>query len=906
MAKKENVKQIFFDIAKDKRVHIGLTAIIFLLILFTSTSLRLSNLPLLVDPTTGEYNLADPDAYYMYRVAQTYLARDGDLSGIDTMRGPGLNLTYNHEILSPILVYTYKILKPFNSDLTLNIVDTYYPAIAFSVSLIIFFFLVFYISRSKIASLLACALLAYFPSYLGRTTAGISSHESLGMVFLFLTLLTFIFSLDKLQSSWKRVTIGGILVGITLTLSYVSWGGGSNFALMTFPVASLLYYLFKINDNNLQDKKRFLSFTALWVFVAVIITPLFDYAITALFNRLFSSYGLLIPFSIGFMAVDTLLESFVKKLKFINSKYRILYSLIATILLGLIAIALIGQNPFSLIYSIYYQLLYPFGTSRVGLTVAYYAQPYMADLIAQYTPMIFWMAFGGMIFIGLDISKKIKSFKHKFYFIATWIIALSGMIFSRMSSTSLFNGTNAVSQLVYFGCLAIFGIYFLWIYFNNRFEIEPRNIFLFAWMIVMILSMRSAVRVIFVILVFIIVAVVLFILKTYEYAKSSKDQTLKYILYTVSIISIILVLLLLFGNPLTKQVGIYKIAGYSAASMGPITGQQWQYSMEWVRNSTANDSIFAHWWDYGYLVQTLGGRTTILDGGNANAYWDHLFARYVLTPPYPETALSYLKAHEISYLLIDPTDLGKYGAYSKIAGDDNLDRFSAPPVLVSDPKQARETANGTTRIYAGTTFVDQDISYNNTFIPGPTYDKIGNPSYKSYFVGIILETTQSSESNIQLKQPTAVFVYNNDQIMLPMRYVYYGGQIVDFGSGINSTMTLFPQVVQTSTGQIQIDSLGAGIYLSERVSNGLYAQLYLMGDPNNLYPTISVAHTQDDPVVKQLKSQGANVGEFVYFQGLRSPLKIWKIDYDANVIARQEFKATDGDFAQFDNLTFTA
>ncbi len=907
MVKKENIKQIFFDVAKNKKVQIGLTVIIFLIILFTSTSLRLSNLPLLVDRTTGEYNLADPDAYYMYRVAQTYLERDGDLSGIDPMRGPGLNLTYNKEILSPVLVYSYKFLKVFNSDLTLNVVDVYYPAIAFSFSLIIFFFLVFYISRSKSASLLASALLAYFPSYLGRTTAGISSHESLGMVFMFLTLWAFVFSLDKLQNSWKRVGIGGVLVGITLALSFVSWGGGSNFALMTFPIASLLYYLFKITDNNLEDKKRFIAFTALWVLVAVLITPLFGYNLDAFAGRLASSYGILIPFTILFMIVDFLLESFSAKINFARSKYRIGYSLLGTIIIGLAGLAMVGKNPFSLIYSIYYQLLYPFGTSRVGLTVAYYAQPYMADLIAQYTPLIFWMAFAGMIFIGLDISKKIKSLKHKWYFIFAWAIAISGMIFSRMSATSIFNGTNAISQIVYLTCLGIFAIYLLWTYFNAHFEMDSRNVFLFAWMIVMILSMRSAVRVISVILVFILVSAILFILKAYEYGRSAKDQTLKYILYTISLVSLILMIIFLFGNPITKTAGVYKIAGYSAANMGPITDEQWQYAMEWVRNNTDESSIFIHWWDYGYLVQTLGGRATILDGGNANAYWDHLFARYVLTTPFPATALSYLKAHKVSYLLIDPTDLGKYGAYSKIGGDNNWDRFSAPSAIVSDPKQTKETANGTVRIYGGTTFVDEDISYGKTFLPGPTYDKIGNPSYKSYFLGIISETNQVKNSSmVQINQPNAVFVYNNNQISLPVRYVYYEGRVTDFGTGINSTFVIFPQVTQTTNGQIQIDSLGAGIYLSERVSKGLYAQLYLMGDPNRLYSTITLAHTEDDPVVKQLKKQGADLGEFVYFQGLRSPLKIWKVEYPSNTLAREEFRAVDGEYAEFDNLIFTA
>ena len=50
---------------------------------------------------------------------------------------------------------------------------------------------------------------------------------------------------------------------------------------------------------------------------------------------------------------------------------------------------------------------------------------------------------------------------------------------------------------------------------------------------------------------------------------------------------------------------------------------QWQQAMGWVRDNTPVTAVFAHWWDYGYWVQTIGERATILDGGNAIGYWDY-------------------------------------------------------------------------------------------------------------------------------------------------------------------------------------------------------------------------------------------------------------------------------------------
>jgi len=38
--------------------------------------------------------------------------------------------------------------------------------------------------------------------------------------------------------------------------------------------------------------------------------------------------------------------------------------------------------------------------------------------------------------------------------------------------------------------------------------------------------------------------------------------------------------------------------------------------MSWVSQNTSYNAVFIHWWDYGYWVQTVGNRTTVLDGGN--------------------------------------------------------------------------------------------------------------------------------------------------------------------------------------------------------------------------------------------------------------------------------------------------
>jgi hypothetical protein len=328
--------------------------------------------------------------------------------------------------------------------------------------------------------------------------------------------------------------------------------------------------------------------------------------------------------------------------------------------------------------------------------------------------------------------------------------------------------------------------------------------------------------------------------------------------------------------------------------------------MNWVRTNTPIKSVFVHWWDYGYWVQTIGERPTVTDGGHFIGYWDHLVGRYLLTEPKPEIAMSFMKTHNVSYLLIDSTDLGKYPAYSRIGGDKNFDRSSYMTPIVSDKSQIQETQTTLIRIYQGGTGIDEDIIYENNgtkiFLPGPTYNDIGDPSYKSYLAGVFLEVSKN-ETNVYSKQPEGVFVYNGQQVKIPIRYVYYDGVLVDFKKGINGTFYVLPRLYQTQQGSMQIDKMGSGIYLSPKVSQSLFAQMYLMDDYSNNYPNLKLAYSQDDLVVENLKQAGLD-GEFVDYNGFRGPIKIWKVENNDSILTHEEFLKTSGDYAGFDNLTF--
>jgi hypothetical protein len=331
--------------------------------------------------------------------------------------------------------------------------------------------------------------------------------------------------------------------------------------------------------------------------------------------------------------------------------------------------------------------------------------------------------------------------------------------------------------------------------------------------------------------------------------------------------------------------------------------------MAWVRNNTASGSIFLHWWDYGYILQTIGGRPTVLDGGNYNSYWDHLMGRYVLTTPNPNTALAFMKAQNVSYFLIDFTDFGKYSAYSSIGSDaSGLDRYAAPTLVAPVLSQPDQSSNGTTtRVYEGTTFVDQDILYNGAFLPGPSSQNGGvTINYNSYFVGATMSYINQNGS-ILLQQPTAFFEYNGQQYSIPIRYAYFNNNTRDYGTGINATFMIIPSVSLSSAGQVQIDPIGAGIYLSPKVQQSLYARLYLMNDYYNQYPTLTVGVIEPNDLISQIDAHGGNIGNFADYQGqLLAPLEIWNVNYPSNILNLPQFRQPTGPYAGLDNLTLTS
>lgn len=866
----------------NKKIQWVLTIILFLIILSVSVNIRLSNVEILKDSTTGEYLSNDLDSMYFYRMAQTQLEQ-GSLPKVDILRTPGYNTGWVAELIDDTLIWNYKILRFFNSDITFNYASTISAPIFFGIGLTLFFILSLLLFKSKVVSLVTCAFLAFAPGFLFRSIAGFYDHDHIGVFSLFILMIFVFLSMKHFEKSYKNTIIWGVLVGFFTSLVLVSWGGAITFVLVSFPIICLLYYLF----NN-KDKKKFIAFYLLWMVSSIIFTPLLGADANLMLNRFTDSQGILVLFVLLYSILDFLIIQIYNKSNFLNKKYHQAYVFGTTIVLGILGLWVMGESPISMIRKAWATLIYPFYgefTGRLSATVAENSQPYLLELIAQNGKIMFWLFMLGLLFVAINFAKNAKKVRSKIVTSSSIMFLFFAILFSRYSSSSLFNGENFISQALYLLGAVVFVIGIALTYSREKVKIEIEEIILFAIALTVVMNARAAVRSFFLITPFIVLIAGYGLLQLWERYRKSKEETLKIVLAVSAILLAIISIYYIYSS--------YQTSSIQAQYVGPSANIQWQNAMAWVRNNTSPKDIFIHWWDYGYFLQTLGERPTVTDGGHSGGDSTiHYIGRYILTTPKPETAYSFMKTWNVSYLLIDPTETGKYGAFSKIGSNNSWDRVSAGIFAgVSDDSQTMETSKGITKVYSLGGCVDGDIAYTENgsriFLPGITVTPQQKMVCNSYIAGVIVEFGVNEENKTFIKQPLGVFFYNNNQYRVPLKNVFFGGQMISFENGIDSVVYIIPEIDEQKG---IIDQTGAMIYLSPRTFNSLMGRLYILNDYYNEYEGIVLAHKEDSPAVDYFKQfSNGELNEFIYYNGLQAPLKIWEINYPQETPVHEEF-----------------
>jgi len=849
--------------------------LIFAAILFTSVLARTQNIPQLKDVTTGNYTLGpDLDPFLYLRNAQEIA--DGKLQNPDMMRQAPLGFeNYAKTNLMPwTIVWIYKIFHLSSVEFAAIIT----PVILFALTLIIFFLFVRKVfarisggKNASIIALIASAFYAFAPEMLHRTTAGIPEIESLGMLWFWCAFYFFVsaWQSDKIRNQ----TIFGAVAGIFTGLMVWSWGG-FRYIFMTFALAAFLIFLLG------KEKRKNIAIYSAWIIPSLAFCLAKGMSPGWMISSISDTGLAMMVFAV--LLVDFAI--FNTKLKKLKEKIKLPESIISVIVLLLLSIlVLLAVNPgfvSSTFSKITEGLLHPFGEGRIGLTVAENRAPYFVEVFNSFG-MLFWIFFFGITLIFYEATKHFNAKNKTLLNLFFWIF-LTTFIFSRISPQSMLNGENLISKIFYFGGLAAFCIIAFCMFIKAHRKNDERTLndfksIKFEYLLLMalsfwgIISMRGAIRLFFIISPILIIVSSYLPVRIAEYALKSKEILHKILIWCIVLLLAVSLVITFISNE-KSTVNEAKWTVPSAYY------QQWQKSMAWVRESTPENSIFVHWWDYGYWIQTWGKRPTVTDGGHANSFWDHTTARYLMTAQNEKTALQMCKAYNVSYFLIDSSDIGKYPAYSSIGSDaTGKDRLSWIGTFILDDKKTEDLRNETRYAYTGGTMLDQDIVWEGQIFPE------GEAGIGEFIMSVNVETQAINGID-------AIFVYNNKPFSIPIKNVYVNGKLTDVSKGkksLNSTLYLFPRIDEKGA----ISGIGAGLYLSEKAMNAEWVRLYLLGETKNF----ELVHTEPALFVQQLKDvYNISVGDFIYANDFYGPIKIWKVNYPEDTEYREEYLQTTG------------
>ncbi len=869
--------------------------------------------PGLWDVTTNSWTLGpDLDPWLFERLAEYYVD-NGKLPEVDYMRNVPIGFPSEvRTVVLPMLIdWTYHLTTIFKKDVTVVFAAALFPVIAFVLTILSFFFFVreVFITKSKdnypkanFIAIVATYFMIMIPVFLSRTVAGIPEKESAAFFFMFLTFFLFL-------RAWKTENLKlaiflGILSGLSTFLMGTIWGG-EIYIYITIGLSTLIAFIL-----NKVHKKESIVYSS-WIITAIILS-IFIYKSNAIYFIVGSLNTSIATLTFFIIILNNLIwKTKISEYKFFKNS-KIPHNLL-TMIIGIIFILVFASLFFGPTFILeklqaVHQNTFRPVIGRWNTTVAENRQPFFTEWRSNFgpffnlgslsIPVTFWLfIIGSIILFGSMMSKLRK--KDAILLTVLYTILIFAMIFTRYSSSHTFNGENFISKFMYYGAVILFLGFTIKIYSeyykrkDTAFDSIPfEYIVILILLLLAIFSARGAVRLIMVLgpISAIFVGYINVELATRFIKNKDDNKKMWYGIFAVLVI--ILSVYALIGIPFSNQKsGFYYESSYSAFGFvpGPYN-QQWQYAMSWVRENTKEDAVFGHWWDYGYWIQSIGKRATVTDGGNAIVFWNYWMGRIVLTGDNEQEALDFLYAHNTTHFLIDSTDIGKYGAFSQIGSNEDFDRLSQIGIFNVDPSQTQETKNITNYFYRGGISLDEDLTYIDT-----DGKEIFLPAGQTAVGAFIVPMNMNQNNGVgNIGQPTVIFVNQVDgsQVRLPMRYASINNEFFDFHNGINATLFIFPSL--ESNGQsLSMNQIGAAMFISPRLHRGMLAQIYILNDPQNKYPHFKLVHTEPSYVNRNLNSQGANLPDFVYYQGVQGPIKIWEIEYSGNETIQEKYLDRD-------------
>ena len=876
---------------------------------------HLEKVSTLIDFTTGKYIPVDLDAFLVLRYVKEVLA-NGMLSAHDALRyyPIGFDPRAEFTILTGFIAYLYKFISFFIPSASPELVTIMYPAIAYFLGIIFFYLAVKKLLGTKVA-LVASLLLSVLPSYLYRTVTGVNDKEAFSMFLLFLGFYLFVSAWKAKRS--RYALLFGLGSGIITGLNGLVWGG-VGFVYFIFGIFILLVILLdKFSEQDFFAYVGwFIPAVYIATMTPLSRTDIFSMATsTTSFLIFFALLMALIDFLVFKKDLLKIKAKVEKKLPLGAANFFISAIFIIVLASVIFGPSFIPTKVSDSIYDLFNPLQNRWART-VAESHEPYIVDWFSQMGNVFTLLL--MVAVGVLYFDLfrSFDRKSRLIATLIYASLTLLFIFSRYSSSSkyLNGVSGIAKLLYLGPLIAFFLVAVF--FYVYSYlkkkdlFHKFSEIDKGYIFVLVWFIIMVMGARRIVRLIFVFSSISSVLVAYILIRVYESSgkfDAYKDFWTKMGFFSLISLVIFLAvdqLLTLFGiipgsffEPRTKTLLILSgLLGLSVATilkevkeskakhiklffkisavlliaiislelagstysiskgLSSTYHTQWQAAGGWVRGNLSEDVVFAHWWDYGYWVQTGFERTAITDGGNAMGSWNHYMGRYLLTSQNDSETLEFLNSHGATHILFVSDEIGKYPAFSSIGADANYDRYSWINSFVLDPAQTKETRNQTVFVYTGGSVLDDEFVYNGKVFPAQV----------AGIAGFYVPFTRTEQGDI-VTQPSALLVYNNQPTAVPLNCLYIAGRKLEFDApeGLNGCLRVMPHA-ESQNG------IGAALYLSPDVTKSLFARLYLFDE-----------HATS-PYYKLVYSDEENVPLALYPSGVHGPIRIWEVMYPEN------------------------
>ena len=553
------------------------------------------------------FQLNEFDPFFNYRATQ-YLLDNGLNAYVhwhDTMSWypTGRDVFSTSQV--PLHVTDAVLYKIFGGGLSLYDFTIIFPVVFGSMTAIVIFALVRVLAGTS-AGLFASLFFALSPPIIVRGTIGWFKSEPLG---LFYGLLGVYLFLSGLKSENKKIAISKLVGGgFFLAIGFASWGGIEFFLL---PLG-----IFFIALPFLRKDHNFL----LWA------VPLFVIVTMVISGGLFARPGPSFVFGargLTMIGPAILLVIIIFIQKYSKEQHRIRNSLLVMVALLIVGSAVLSATAFSSVSFRYLNAMNPFLTSEDPLvdSVAEHATPTLAQNFSYFSVLMIFAGLGiWLVFRKKNGDQNASRFSLKNEMIVFALIigiagAYAGSTFSRLE---LLTATSVI-------ILSSIGLAAL---VSDIFKRENKQVQ---------------------------------VIEPSRKGGSSRKETpvkktidllgrVPKIAFVAVIVALLVVPALYPANAnwiaITKSPPTILNGGSNFA----IATDDWPDAMNWLKNNTPTNSVIASWWDYGYWIQTLGGRTTLADNATINTNVIANIARILMSSP--DEAWKMLNKAGANYVLI--------------------------------------------------------------------------------------------------------------------------------------------------------------------------------------------------------------------------------------------------------------